>query len=918
MSLAPGVRLGAYEVSALLGAGGMGEVYRARDTKLGREVALKILPDSFTQDPDRLARFRREAQVLASLNHPHIGAIYGLDEADRRQFLVLELVDGETLHDRIARGPIPIEEALPIARQIAEALEAAHEQGIIHRDLKPANIKVRPDGTVKVLDFGLAKLADPVGTGLQSDPSAAQSQSPTITTPAATGMGVILGTAAYMAPEQARGKAVDKRSDIWAFGCVLYEMLTGKRAFEGDGVSDTLATVIKSEPDWSVLPVTTPASIRKLLRRCLEKDRRERLPDIGVARLEIKDALTAPPTESVARAVPARRVWALAVAFLLVGVVAGTAVWLAMRAVERDDSTRVTRLLVNVRPAEELGGPGGRPIRTGIALSPDGRSLAFSAVRGDKRQIYLRQLSELLATPIAGTDGGTVPFFSSDGQSLGYWAGGELRKVSLGGGVPVTLCKVPEVFGASWGSDGRIVFARGTGGLWQVSADGGMPQPFTSLDSTQGEVSHRLPHVLPGGDAVVFTVTRNRFPRWNETQLAVYSPRTRKRSVLIEGGADARYVASGHLVYAREGVLMAAPFDLTRLEVTGGSVGVLSDLMQAAYVNSSAADSGAAQFTLSQTGTLAYIPGGVFPEAQNQIVLVDRTGRAEPLPNSTGPFQQPRLSPDGKRFAVHSSGRDQDVWVGDIVRRTFTRLTTEGRNASPVWAPDGTRIVYRSAIRGADGLFWRPADGSGKAEPLITVSERNLVPGAWSPDGQVLAFYDVGGPPENSGVDIWTLPMNGDRQSQPVLKTPFYEGGADFSPDGQWVAYDSNESGRTEVYVRAYPGLGAKQMISTAGGTSPIWRRGGQEIFYLSPGGDEISVMAVPVTTQPVFGVGTARRLFGGPYRGNVPARNYDVTPDGARFLMVQAAGQPRVTVTDIVLVQNWTEELKRLVPTTR
>ena len=651
---------------------------------------------------------------------------------------------------------------------------------------------------MKVLDFGLAKLTQASGSGLQAPGEL--SESPTITPPALmTEAGMILGTAAYMSPEQARGKPVDKRSDIWAFGCVLYEMLTGKRAFEGESASDTLATVIKSEPDWSVLPTATPANVRKLLRRCLEKDRRERLPDVGVARLEINDALTTPRTEAVAGAVaPARRVWALPVVFLLGGVAAGTAVWLATRPAEHDDATSVTRLLVDVRPAEQL--VEGRPTRTAIALSPDGRSLAFSAVIGEQWQIYRRQLGELAASPIAGTERGTVPFFSPDGQSLGFWANGELRRVPLGGGVPVTVSKVPnlsQVVGASWGSDGRIVFARVTGGLWQVSADGGVPEPLTSLDSTQGEVSHRLPHVLPDGDAVVFTVTRNRFPRWNETQVVAHSRRTGKRTLLIEGGADARYVATGHLVFAREGVLMAAPFDLTRLEVTGGSVGVLPDLMQAAYHAGSGADSGAAQFTVSETGTLAYIPGGVARELQNHIVMVDRTGRAEPLPIPTGPFLQPRFSPDGKQIAVFTTGRDQDVWVAGIPRSTFTRLTTEGRNASPVWTPDGTRIVYRSGIRGVDGLFWRPADGSGAAEP-ITVSERNLTPASWSPDGRVLAFYDLGDSATNAGIDIWVLPMNGDRQPRPVLTTPFYEGGADFSPDGQWLAYDSNESGRAK------------------------------------------------------------------------------------------------------------------------
>jgi eukaryotic-like serine/threonine-protein kinase len=909
MLLTQGMRVGTYDVVALLGKGGMGEVYRARDARLHRDVAVKVLPEAFALDPDRLARFEREAQVLASLNHPNIAAIYGVEGTAGITALVLELVEGTTLADRIAQGPIAIEAALPMAQQIADALEAAHEHGVVHRDLKPANIKVSDDGRVKVLDFGLAKVLEP------PRPAADIAQSPTVTSPAAaTLQGVILGTVAYMAPEQAVGKPVDKRVDIWAFGCVLYEMLTGRSAFSGDDVSDTLASVLRSEPDWTALPASTSSSIRTLLRRCLEKDRRERLPDIGAARLEIRDALARPRIEPFARAVPApprRAGAALPIAFL-VGVVVASAFWLATRFGERDVPP-VARLVMSMRPAEQLGGrtPEGRPTRTEIALSPDGRLLVFSAFRAGQRQLYCRQLSEMAAIAIPGTDGGSGPFFSPDGQSLGYWTNGELRKVSLAGGVPVTLAQVSAGLGraSSWGADGRIVFAGDTGGLWQVSGDGGMPEPLTSLDSGRGEVSHRLPHVLPDGDAVVFTVARNRFPRWDETQIFVHSRRTGKRTLLIEGGADARYIATGHLVYVREGTLMAAPFDLTRLQVTGGSVGVLADLMQAAYMQSSADNTGAAQFTVSRTGTLAYVPGGVLPEAQNRLVWVDRAGRVEPLPTSTGPFEQPRLSPDGTRFAVHTWGRQNDIQVRDIARNTAFRLTSEGRNASPVWTPDGARIVYRSAVQGVDGLFWRPADGSGVAEPMTT-SDRNLVPGAWSPDAKVLLFYEVGHP--NTGIDMWVLPMDGDRKARSLLASRFAETGADFSPDGQWLAYSSNESGHWDVHVRSYPSLRTKQII--ARGMSPIWRRDGKELFYLVPEAGaavRTSVMAVPVRTQPALSFGTPRRLFGGRYGRVFPARSYDVTADGMKFLMAEFNEAPAVPVTDIVLVLNWFEELK-------
>jgi eukaryotic-like serine/threonine-protein kinase len=914
--LTPGTRIGSYEIAAPIGVGGMGEVYCATDTKLKRPVAIKVLPASVTGDANRLARFQREAEVLASLNHPNIAHVYGLEQSDGVQAIVMELVEGPTLADRIASGPISVDEALPIAKQIAEALEAAHEQGIIHRDLKPANVKVRPDGTVKVLDFGLAKALEPAGA------ASGVSQSPTITTPAMTQAGIILGTAAYMSPEQARGKAVDKRSDIWAFGCVLFEMLTGARVFQQDEVSDTLALVLTKDPDWSALPADTPPAIRRLLRRCLVKDRRARLPDIGSARLDIDEARTDQVATPLEADFPSSWVNSrLRRSLLVVGAIAivalaAVAAWRAVRAQPTD--LLLTRTLIGVAPAERLmtairfdvSMGQGRPSRTTMAFAPDGRSLVFSAERNGRVQLYVRRLDALEATPIAGTEGASNPFLSPTGDAVAFYADRALKKVSLAGGAAVTLCNVDLVYGATWGSTDQIVFANQAGGLWRIAASGGMPTPVTKPQP--GEYSHRLPQFLPDGQTVVFTVTTQGFPRWDDTRIVAQSLISGERKVLIDGGADARYVSTGHLIYLRRGTLMALSFDTHRLEATGTPVGILANVMQAANIQPLMIDSGAGQFAVSESGSLAYVTGGVFPQERWSLVWVDRSGKSEPLNVPPGAYLAPRVSPDGKRVAFGNAAGDWDLSIYDVSRGLIARLEMEEQQSVPVWTPDSSRIVFTSGLTVARKLFSRNADGRGAPEalPLPGPGPKLLPPFAnsWTPDGTSLVVWLDG--------SLWLLPRGEKGELRPLLadRTPALE--AEFSPDGRWLAYTSGGPDRFQVYVRPYPALDRQVQVAGENSRAPLWR--GRELFYLEDAIAEglVRVVAVPVTTAPTFSLGLPRVLFEGPFRTDGPFRGYDVTPDGQRFLMVRAIEHPPERVSQMVFIQNWFEELKRLVPT--
>ena len=878
MSLATGTRIGPYEILGPIGAGGMGEVYRARDSKLQRDVAIKILPAAFATDPDRLARLEREAQVLASLNHPNIAAIYGFEE----RALVLELVDGPTLADRIAQGPIPIDEALPIARQIAEALEAAHEHGVIHRDLKPANIKLRADGTVKVLDFGLAKLHDPNVSHGSNDPNAL-SLSPTIMSPAHTQLGVILGTAAYMSPEQARGKAVDRRADIWGFGCVLYEMLTGMAPFAGEDVSLTLSKILQRDPDWSALPADTPDAMVPLLRRCLEKDPKRRLRDIGEARVVLEGS----PAQPASR--PRRSITlTVAVPVLVAAVIlTGLAVWaLKPAATGGGAAAPVVRLSVTMPEGERIAGAGGFGANGWhpLAVSPDGTQLAY--VSGGR--LYLRAMNSLGVRPTQGTDGAASPFFSPDSQWVGFFAQGQLRKVSVAGGVATPLTDAPVAAGGSWSEDGWVYFApTNTAGLLRVRADGGAAEPVTTLDRSKGEVSHRWPHVLPGGNAILFTVWRG--PGFDEMDIQLHRVADATRSVVIQGGTTGRYMPSGHLVYARAGEMTAVRFDLTRMAAVGSpvSLGIRVREVEGAH------------YTVSDGGVLAYVPG--YAQFERRLIRVSPDGRVEDLEAPLRAYEDVHLSPDGSRAALTVQGATWGIWVFDLERKTDTLLTrATGTSQWPVWTADGRRLVYRGTRAGFRNLYWRNADGTGTEERLTT-SERMQTPSSVSSDGQWVAFDEVD---PKTGNDVGLLSLAGNRSTKPFLNTPAAEGSLRFSPDDRWVTYTADDSGLDQVYVQPFPG-GERVPVSTRGGTLPRWSADGRRLFYRE--GD--AMMTVEISTTPTLRVGTPQRMFTAPDR----LGEYDVTADGG-FLGIQRT-DPIEASTQIHVVVNWFEELRRMLP---
>lgn len=939
MTLQPGATLGAYRITAQIGVGGMGEVYRASDARLGRDVAIKVLPAEWVADQDRMARLHREAQVLASLNHPHIAQIYGFEEGpaeaghhtglkvapgfSRTTALVMELVEGATLADRVQASPtgLPIEDVLNIARQIAEALEYAHERGIVHRDLKSANIKITPDGQVKVLDFGLAKALS------KESSNDGAANSPTLSL-AATAAGMILGTAAYMAPEQAKGKAVDRRADIWAFGVIVYEMLTGRMAFVGETASETMAFVMTREPEWSSLPAETPARLRDLLRRCFVKDPRSRARDIGDLRIAIEEIAAGEPRSEgdgfsrrhsaetttglrLERLLP----WAIAVASLAA---AGMAVWAPWSAVPQPSPA--LRLNVNLGDDAVLLSNINSPAN--LAMSPDGAILALVAGKNvDSARLYVRRLDALQATPLPGTEGARNPFFSPDGQWIAFFDAAKLKKIAVTGGAVVTIADAPASRGGTWTEDGSIVFSpTPQSGLMRVAEGGGTPQPFTKL--ADSESGHRWPQVMPGGRAVIFTVAVGAAGSGIGRVVAQRLP-DGETKVLQPDGFFARYLPTGlgsstrggrgggHLVFMSGSTMFAAPFDSERLEWLGVPVPVLDGV---------AGLSGplAASVSVSHTGALVYAPGGAQRQLR-QMVWLDRDGRQSPLTAAPAIFNDPRVSPDGRRVAVSiGSVAGPDVWIYEWARDAMSRLTFDPLNdQDPLWL-GASHVVYHRQQPGGQGrqMLWQPADGTGEAKHLVEGQSAPIAM-SWHPGGKLIAAHDYGRP---TSPDLFILPLTGDAQAgwqagTPVtfLATPFNESEPSFSPDGRWLAYQSNETGRFEVYVRAFPGPGGRWQVSTAGGEMPTWSPKGKELLYRVD--QQVMVVEYAAAEGGSLSVSAPRRwsetrltdLGSG-------VRNFDVHPDGQRVLAV-ISPQGDAARTEVVYVSNFFDELRRRAP---
>ena len=887
MSLAPGTRVGVYEIVAPIGAGGMGEVYRARDTRLGREAAIKVLPEHFASDGERVARFEREARTLASLNHPHIAQIYGLEQSDATVALVMELIAGEDLAERIARGPIAASEALAIARQIADALDAAHGQGIVHRDLKPANVRVRDDGTVKVLDFGLAK---PV------EGPASASSGATITSPAMSMPGVVLGTAAYMAPEQAKGRPIDKRADIWAFGCVLYEMVTGRRPFAGEDVSETIASILRSEPDWSGVP----ASLRECIESCLQKDPRRRLRDIGDLALVLGHANTAAPAARPA-SMPLT-VKAIAAASLVALVISGVMLWRA-RTPDTQSTAAAIRMLLRFPSTALLQLGSNQP---SLAISPDGRTIVYTANGPEATQLWTQTLDAFEPRPLTGTGGGARNvFFSPDGRHIGFFAGNQLRRMPLSGGTVTTLSEARFPYGGTWTERDEIVFmAGGFGdsgedpGLWRVAASGGERRPIKA-----GIFSY--PDALPGGRVVVASAETPAARTTSELDIVSVDIESGDVRPLIAGGAYPRYSPSGHLLFLRHGAIVAAPINVAARTASDQTVAVIPDV----FMNPAVASG---NFAVSAAGTLAYAPASA-ANFSRQLLLIDANGARTAVTDERRFFEWPRASPDGQQIAVTVPGWRDSVWVFDRGRGALTELTTGDQDGvSPVWTPDGKRIAFSSYINGNRQLYWIAADGSGAPERLST-SRWLERPNAWTPDGRTLV-YDV----RAESADLWALTLDATRSKRPLIASRFNEMGAAISPNGQWMAFSSDQSGRPEIYLTRLvaaakasgaggPAVDGRTQVSTGGGRAAAWSRDGRRLYYRSLEGDEILAVDVSTSASPVLSrpVAVARLP-----RVQVTRGFFDVMPDG-RLLVVddESAGD---ATSELRVVVNWFDELKR------
>ncbi len=900
-----GQKIAHYTILDKLGEGGMGEVWRAEDTKLGRQVAIKVLPEVFTSDAERLARFDREARVLAAFDHPRIASIYGLEDFDGRKLLIMQVAEGETLAERIDHGPIQVEQALKIALQIVEALEAAHDKGIVHRDLKPANIKLTADGKVKVLDFGLAKAlestASASGSGAQS-----LSLSPTLTAEM-TGKGVLLGTAAYMSPEQARGENVDRRADIWAFGIVLMEMLTGQRVYAGRTLSDTLAGILAREPQWSDLPTATPAPVRRLLERCLEKEASERLQAIGEARIAIERYLDDPTADLAGdgtaaaptgwkRALP----WAVAGA-AVVALIASFAVF-GSRGKPLEQTMRL-EVVVSDQPLYVNLGPS-------VVLSPDGTKLLTVSDREAERAMSVRSLDQLEGMPlVAGTTAESPynPFFSPDGQWIGFVTPSELKKVPITGGTPIRLSKVNRSRGASWGPDDTIVIAPDrASGLFTVPAAGGELQPLTTINSENGEASHRWPQIVPGG-YVIFTTLLQGSDVADEAVIEAVSLDTGNRKVLHRGGSFGRWVPSGHLIYVRENTIFARTFDIRKMEATGSPAPIVQGV-------TSSDSSGGAQVSFSEDGTLAYVSGEigvpVYP-----VKTMDRSGVVSTLWEELGTYANPKLSPDGSRLSM-TVLRDGnwDVWVYDLERKVATRLTFhDGYDGDQVWSPDGQYLTFSSDRDGPENPYRKRADGSGEAERLAEI-KHDFWAASWSSDGKWIL-----GEIQAESFDLIAVPADGSGEPVEFLATEFFERFPAISPDGNWVAYMSDESGRPEIYVRPFPAAAGKWQVSDSGGSWPIWSRDGSELFYRTEDG----LMSAAVGAEngsfragrpkPLASGGLSSNQVGIAVAGSIFS-DYEVMPDGRSFIILQG-GEGLASQNNVTLVTNWFRVLRDTLP---
>jgi len=892
LQLEPGTLLLHYRLVAKVGEGGMGVVWSAVDTTLDRQVAIKVLPDVFASDPDRAARFDREAKVLASLNHSNITTVHSVHHVDSVRFLVMEFAHGESLADRIARGRIPLDEALVIARQIALAIEAAHESGVVHRDLKPANITVTDDNKVEVLDFGLAKALDPAGTISGSD----LSKSPTLAS-GHTAAGLILGTAAYMSPEQARGKSVDRRTDIWAFGCVLYEILTGRKAFDGETVTDVLAAVVTRDPDWALIPPATPTRIRELLRRCLEKDPQRRLRDAGEIRIAIEDVIARPhsdPTPLTASGVPhrRRRVWPWLV-------LAGMATLIVLSAIDGDDDAEnePTRLSVALPPTDVLDGGSENLL---LNITRDGRTLVYGARRDGAAHLFVRRMGDGDPTMLEGTDRAHAPFFSPDGKWVAFFADGKLKKVSVNGGPVFDICAVGADRAGVWLDDGSIVVAtHATQPLMRVASAGGVPEAVTLLDTTQTERTHRWPDALPGGEWVIFTVGSQKSPgNYEDATIAAASLRTGERRVLMSGASMARYCAPGYLLFSRQGTLLAVPMDPDNPKVTGQPVPVFDRLDREP-------SSGAVHFAAARNGTLVLAPR-VEGSDEAELVWISHEGVTSVLPAPPREYNTPRVSPDGNQICVtigpaYGIG---DLWRYDMGRDTLTRLTFNGHTFVGYWTPDRRSIVFQD--EDTQMKISRLALDSDSAPEVLHRGKEPIVTSCVSPDGRHILFSPWGG----SEADVMALPASGG-DATTVLREPGEQRDATLSADGQWMAYALRGIGNPEVFVRSFPPGSNKVQVSSGGGRMPLWSPSRKELYWISQ--NSMFAASYEVTGRSIT-FGRARALFTLPPGRGIEAdvRPYDVSPDGSRFLMTRIA-RPEFARRRIDVILDFPAQLKGL-----